>query len=96
MKRHGTDVTSLVFGLFFIGVLAQVYAIAVLGVVLAGAAFVAWAWKTLEVDQLIHLIRPDNHASIRVAEKLGSTFTHRMDIDGRPVDVYASPRPTGT
>jgi RimJ/RimL family protein N-acetyltransferase len=49
----------------------------------------AWVWETLEVDQLIHLIQPDNHASIRVAEKLGAAFDHRMDLDGTAVDVYA-------
>ncbi len=42
----------------------------------------AWVWETLEVDRLIHLIRPDNHASIRVAEKLGAAFDHRMDVGG--------------
>jgi [ribosomal protein S5]-alanine N-acetyltransferase len=56
---------------------------------------VAWAWETLEVEQLIHLVRPDNQASIRVAEKLGATFTHRRGIDGGPVVVYAQHRPTG-
>jgi RimJ/RimL family protein N-acetyltransferase len=47
------------------------------------------------MQQLIHLIRPDNQASIRVAEKLGAAFTHRMDIDGGHVVVYAQHRPTG-
>lgn len=54
----------------------------------------SWAWETLEVEQLIHLIRPDNHASVRVAEKLGAAFDRRMDIDGGSVEVYAQPRPT--
>jgi RimJ/RimL family protein N-acetyltransferase len=61
----------------------------------AGQLAVSWAWETLEVEQLIHLIRPDNQASIRVAEKLGAAFSHRMDIDGGPVVVYAQHRPTG-
>jgi RimJ/RimL family protein N-acetyltransferase len=52
-----------------------------------------WAWATLGVDRLIHLIQPDNHASIRVAEKLGAAFDHRMDLDGTAVDVYALGRP---
>jgi RimJ/RimL family protein N-acetyltransferase len=56
---------------------------------------VAWAWETLDEDQLIHLIRPNNHASIRVAEKLGARFSHRMDIDGGPVVVYTQTRPSG-
>jgi RimJ/RimL family protein N-acetyltransferase len=55
----------------------------------------AWVWETLEVDQLIHLIQPDNHASIRVAEKLGAGFDHRMDLDGAAVDVYVLARPSG-
>ena len=51
-------------------------------------------WETLKVDRLIHLIQPDNRASIRVAEKLGAAFDHRMDLDGTTVDVYALGRPT--
>ena len=54
----------------------------------------AWAWEALEVDQLIHLIQPDNHASVRVAEKLGAAFDHRMDLDGTAVDVYVLGRPS--
>jgi RimJ/RimL family protein N-acetyltransferase len=54
----------------------------------------AWAWESLEVGQLIHLIQPDNLASIRVAEKLGAAFDHRMDLDGTAVDVYALGRPS--
>jgi len=54
----------------------------------------AWAWETLEVEQLLHLIRPDNHASIRVAKKLGATYGRQMDIDGGPVQVYVQHRPT--
>ncbi|HVL34782.1 MAG TPA: cytochrome c oxidase subunit I [Burkholderiales bacterium] len=39
---------ALFMGVFFVGVLAQVYAIAILGIVLAAGAFLAWAWKTPE------------------------------------------------
>jgi cytochrome c oxidase subunit I+III len=39
---------ALFVGLFFVGVLAQFYPLAILGVVLATAAFVTWAWKTPE------------------------------------------------
>lgn len=53
-----------------------------------------WVWETLEVDQLIHLILPGNHASVRVAQKLGASLEHRMDLDGVAVDVYALDRPT--
>jgi RimJ/RimL family protein N-acetyltransferase len=53
-----------------------------------------WAWETLELDRLIHLIQPGNHTSVRVAEKLGSSFDHRTSLDGVDVDVYALVRPT--
>ena len=45
-----------------------------------------WVWETLEVDRLIPLIQPDNHASIRVAQKLGSSLDHRLALDGTAVD----------
>ena len=53
-----------------------------------------WVWETLEVDQLIHLIHSDNHASFRVAAKRGAAFDQRMDLDGTAVDVYALGRPS--
>jgi RimJ/RimL family protein N-acetyltransferase len=59
----------------------------------AGQLAATWVWETLEVDRIIHLIQPDNHASIRVAEKLGAVLDHRMDLDGTAVDVYALDRP---
>jgi RimJ/RimL family protein N-acetyltransferase len=45
------------------------------------------------MQQLIHLIRPDNQASIRVAQKLGAALTG-SDFDGGPVVIYAKHRPT--
>jgi RimJ/RimL family protein N-acetyltransferase len=52
-----------------------------------------WAWESLETDRLIHLIQPDNLASVRVAAKLGASFDERITLDGVGVDVYALPRP---
>jgi RimJ/RimL family protein N-acetyltransferase len=52
-----------------------------------------WAWQTLEPERLIHLIRPDNRASIRVAEKLGATFDERITFDGTDVEVYSLAQP---
>jgi RimJ/RimL family protein N-acetyltransferase len=52
----------------------------------------AWAWETLDVDRLVHLIQPGNQASIRVAEKLGATLDHHIDLNGVAVDVYALTR----
>jgi RimJ/RimL family protein N-acetyltransferase len=53
-----------------------------------------WAWDALELDQLIHLIQPGNDTSVRVAEKLGASFDHRMSLDGLDADVYVLTRPT--
>lgn len=47
------------------------------------------------LPRCFHLIRPENHASIRVAEKLGATFDERLVFDGADVDVYASAHPPG-
>jgi RimJ/RimL family protein N-acetyltransferase len=38
-----------------------------------GTACRDWCWANLEVDHLISLVRPENRASWRVAEKLGMT-----------------------
>jgi RimJ/RimL family protein N-acetyltransferase len=56
----------------------------------------AWAWETLDIDQLIHLIQHGNHASVRVAEKLGASFDHHMTLDGADVDVDALAGPAGS
>ncbi|MFA9432276.1 GNAT family N-acetyltransferase [Egicoccus sp. AB-alg2] len=56
----------------------------------------AWAWETLELDRLIHLIQPDNLASVRIAQKLGASLDHRLNLDGVDVDVYALARPTAS
>jgi RimJ/RimL family protein N-acetyltransferase len=52
-----------------------------------------WAWEELDCVQLIHLIRPDNQASVRVSEKVGASLLERITLDGVAVDVYALPRP---
>ncbi len=36
-----------------------------------GAAAIAWAFGSLGLDRVISIIRPENVASVRVAEKLG-------------------------
>lgn len=52
-----------------------------------------WVWDSLDIDRLIHPIRPENLASLRVAEKLGASFDERITLDGGEVDVYALDRP---
>lgn len=60
----------------------------------AGAAAIAFAWDHVDTDRLISLIRPDNTASIRVAEKLGERLVDEIDFDG-PALVYGIDRPAG-
>ena len=62
-----------------------------------------YAFTVLGKERLVSLIRPDNRASIRVAERLGETFQGRHDLAGQDYLVYgisrtggagATPRPT--
>ena len=58
----------------------------------AGAASIQYAWDHLGAERVISLIRPANHRSIRVAEKLGERLVDEIDFDG-PALVYAIDRP---
>jgi len=54
----------------------------------------SWAFETLEVDHVISLIRPENAASRRVAEKLGMSIEREtMHADLRHY-VYRGGRPS--
>ena len=53
-----------------------------------GRAALAYAFSQLGADHVISVIRPDNRASIRVAEKLGMTFERHSDLNGHPVVIY--------
>ena len=69
---------------------------------LASEAAVAvrdWVWSALGRTRLISLVRPENVASCRVAEKLGMTVERLADFHGYTHRVYAMsapPRPAGT
>jgi RimJ/RimL family protein N-acetyltransferase len=58
----------------------------------AGCAL-AHAFTELGRDRLISLIRPANHASIRVAERLGEQLEGRVELFGHEALVYAIDRP---
>jgi RimJ/RimL family protein N-acetyltransferase len=47
-----------------------------------------WAFEAKDRDRLISLIRPENMASIRVAEKLGMTLGREIEIMGGRALVY--------
>ena len=54
----------------------------------AAAAARDWAFANLEVDHLISLVRPENAASVRVAEKLGMHVDREVDYKGLRHRVY--------
>ena len=58
-----------------------------------GDASRSWAFAALDVDHVISLIRPENHPSRRVAEKLGMTIERETEHAGLPHLVYRSERP---
>jgi RimJ/RimL family protein N-acetyltransferase len=51
------------------------------------------AFAVLHVPHLISVIDRDNAASIRVAEKIGSTFERECDLNGTQCVIYGQPAP---
>jgi RimJ/RimL family protein N-acetyltransferase len=45
-----------------------------------------WVFESLGWERAIHCIHPDNHASIRVAERLGSTLEGPIRLPGPLAD----------
>lgn len=58
----------------------------------AARAALACAFDTLRRERVIHLIRPDNAASIRVAERLGARAAGEVELLGGKALVYESRR----
>jgi RimJ/RimL family protein N-acetyltransferase len=52
----------------------------------------AYAFKVLHKERVISLVHPDNHASIRVVERLGETLEGRIQHFGREKLVYGIDR----
>jgi RimJ/RimL family protein N-acetyltransferase len=46
----------------------------------------------LRRDRVISLLRPENIASVRVAERLGAVLDGTVEFYNRPINVYAYPR----
>ncbi|HYU33017.1 MAG TPA: GNAT family N-acetyltransferase [Thermoanaerobaculia bacterium] len=55
-------------------------------------AALAWAFTVLKRDRVISLIQPENHASIRVAERLGESLQGRTEMLGKDLLVYGIDR----
>ena len=58
----------------------------------AGRAAIGHAFGELGATKVISLIRPDNHPSVRVAQRLGESFERAIDLHGAPALVYARSR----
>jgi len=56
----------------------------------AGRACVEWGFEHLQLGHITAMIRPDNHRSIRVAERLGMEPLRGDVLLGEPVVVYAA------
>jgi RimJ/RimL family protein N-acetyltransferase len=52
-----------------------------------------YAFEVLDRDHVISLIRPDNHPSIRVAERLGEQLEGEVEFFGGPTLIYGIHRP---
>ena len=57
-------------------------------------AALAYVFKEMKRDRVISLIRPQNTASIRVAEKLGQVLQERLEFYGEAALVYGICRET--
>ena len=61
----------------------------------AATAALEWAWKTITEDHIISLIKPDNLASIRIAQKIGESLERNDVMNGEFVHIFGiwrSPR----
>jgi RimJ/RimL family protein N-acetyltransferase len=56
----------------------------------AGRAAIAYAFEHLAARHVISLIRPENHASVRVAERLGESYERTINLRANPLRCTAS------
>jgi ribosomal-protein-alanine N-acetyltransferase len=59
----------------------------------AARAIVGYAFERLHLPRLICLFDPENHASRRVAEKVGMTFERTATIEGDVGPMYSVSAP---
>ena len=59
----------------------------------AARAALDWTWQHVDADHIISIIQPDNHRSIRVAEKIGETPEGTEMVNGVESVVYGICRP---
>ncbi len=58
-----------------------------------GRASLEFAWNTLGAERVISMIRPENAASIRVAERLGERYERSIEFKGSSASIYGIDHP---
>jgi RimJ/RimL family protein N-acetyltransferase len=53
-----------------------------------GRAALNYAFQELRAEHVVSIIHPENHASIRVAEKLGERFEKHDTVNGNQAVIY--------
>ena len=53
-----------------------------------GRAALNYAFQELRAEHVVSIIHPENHASIRVAEKLGERFERHDTVNGNQAVIY--------
>ena len=54
----------------------------------AARASVAWGFRELDLEEIVSVMKPENTASIRVAEKIGERFYRHDSVSDIPVVIY--------
>jgi RimJ/RimL family protein N-acetyltransferase len=62
----------------------------------AATASIDWAFATFETDKIVHLIRPENFASQKVARRLGATVERQVELFGDVSDLWVTQREAWT
>jgi RimJ/RimL family protein N-acetyltransferase len=62
----------------------------------AAAASIDWTFATFEVDKIVHIIRPENAASQKVAKRLGATIERQVELFGHVSDLWVTQREVWT
>jgi RimJ/RimL family protein N-acetyltransferase len=55
----------------------------------AGRAAIEFAFRALDSEKVISLIRPENHPSIRAAQRLGESYEDAIELAGVRAHVYS-------
>ena len=59
----------------------------------ATQAVAKYAFEHLHLSRLICLVTNDNHASIRIARKIGMTFEKEVEVDGKGFLLFSAAKP---